>query len=116
MSGLKGAELGVLFVSAPRMRSLNLRWRGIDKETDVLSFPGEKKPLKPGLPFALGDIVVNPALAFKQAKEHGLSFKEELRWLLVHGLLHLIGYDHERSGYAEQKMRRKELEVLEKLS
>jgi len=98
------------------MRALNLRFRGIDKETDVLSFPGERKPLKPGLPFALGDIVINPSRALRQSKEHGLSFKEELRWLLVHGLLHLIGYDHERSRYAGQKMRRKERQLLEKLS
>ena len=68
------------------------------------------------MPIPLGDIVINLHQAKRQASEHGLTFTEELRWLLIHGLLHLIGYDHEKGGYDEKKMRRKEKELLSKIS
>lgn len=98
------------------MRALNLRYRGIDKETDVLSFPlYEPREIPKKGEYLLGDIVINPSKALRQSSEHGLAFKEEIRWLLVHGLLHLIGYDHERSKYAERKMRDKEREILKGL-
>lgn len=106
------------------MRSLNLSYRGIDRPTDVLSFgvtsPSEyrratrKSDLKSLIPYILGDIVINPSLAKAQAKEHGITFKEEIRWLIVHGLLHLIGYEHEKK-YEETRMRKKERELLERL-
>jgi len=103
---------------------LNSMYRGVDKTTDVLSFPQQERSAfsaPPYPPFSkvgteggvvLGDIVINPHQAKRQASEHGLSFREELRWLLVHGLLHLTGYDHERSKYSERKMRKKEKELL----
>lgn len=126
--GLKDAELSILLVDDSRMRRLNHKYRGIDRTTDVLSFPQmqdarckmqDKKnrvscivnhESLAGL--VLGDVVINLQAAKRQAPEHGLSFNEELRWLLVHGVLHLIGYDHERSKYAERKMRSKEKELL----
>lgn len=132
--GLEGAELSILLVNDRRMKALNSMYRGVDRTTDVLSFPQisgkwkvgseklnkRKKMIKPSvshflLPtshFILGDIVINLHQAKRQASKHGLSFREELRWLLVHGLLHLIGYDHERSKYSERKMREKERELL----
>lgn len=107
------------------MRRLNHKYRGIDRTTDVLSFPqqnsyelkNKRESLDSSLvarhlPLPLGDVVINLQAAKRQAPEHGLSFNEELRWLLVHGVLHLIGYDHERSKYAERKMRSKEKELL----
>lgn len=105
------------------MHALNLRYRGIDKTTDVLSFPqyggGElKKSLGNSLLVAhhsslpLGDIVISLEKARAQAKEHGLSFDEELARLLIHGLLHLFGYDHEKSAYQARKMRKMEGELL----
>ena len=122
------------------MKELNHKYRGIERTTDVLSFPqvspefgrlrrlaearvrsSEKKMFLPfnsklKTPnFILGDVVINLQAAKRQAPEHGLSFNEELRWLLVHGVLHLIGYDHERSRYAERKMRTKEKELLDYL-
>jgi len=121
--GLEGVELSILLINDSRMRALNRQYRGIDKTTDVLSFPqygAEAKDFRTSrLPnfqastLVLGDIVINLQAAKRQAPEHGLSFREELRWLLIHGILHLIGYDHERSKYAERKMRDKERELLE---
>lgn len=98
----------------------------MNKTTDVISFPQTSykvpkfqspKATAELLPHGseellLGDVVINLQAAQRQAAEHGLSFKEELRWLLVHGILHLIGYDHERSKYAEKKMRGKEKKLL----
>jgi rRNA maturation RNase YbeY len=123
--GLKDAELSLLLVDDSRMRRLNYKYRGIDRTTDVLSFPQmsysvKRKALSVKSYNAinaqrftlLGDVVINLQAVKRQAPEHGLSFNEELRWLLVHGVLHLIGYDHERSKYAERKMRSKEKELL----
>ena len=123
--GLKDAELSILLIDDSRMSGLNHKYRGIDRTTDVLSFPQmsysvKRKALSVKSYNAinaqrttlLGDVVINLQAVKRQAPEHGLSFNEELRWLLVHGILHLIGYDHERSKYAERKMRSKEKELL----
>jgi len=123
--GLKDAELSILFVNDRQMKELNHKYRGIDRTTDVLSFPQmsysvKRKALSVKSYDAinaqrttlLGDVVINLQAAKRQAPEHGLSFTGELRWLLIHGILHLIGYDHERSKYAERKMRTKERELL----
>ncbi|MEK7267358.1 MAG: rRNA maturation RNase YbeY, partial [Nitrospirota bacterium] len=103
--GLKDAELSILLVDDSRMRRLNYKYRGIDRTTDVLSFPQmsysvKRKALSVKSYNAinaqrttlLGDVVINLQAVKRQAPEHGLSFNEELRWLLVHGVLHLIGY------------------------
>jgi probable rRNA maturation factor len=105
----------VLVASPGRVRRLNLDYRGIDSTTDVLSFPMYDSPREfpPAADFLLGDIVINPVRAEAQARERGVSLDEELRRLLVHGLLHLLGYDHERNSYQRSKMRRKERELLE---
>ena len=128
--GLAGTELSILLVNDKKMRQLNFTYRGIDKTTDVLSFPqfsweagkrgsADAKDFQTSeLPnfqasaLVLGDVVINLQAAKRQAPEHGLSFMEEIRWLLVHGILHLIGYDHEKSKYAGRKMREKEKELL----
>ena len=108
------------------MKALNSLYRKKDKTTDVLSFPqysAEAQKRGSGevtfrlsdfqtSELILGDIVINLQAAKRQALEHGLLFQEELRWLLVHGILHLVGYDHERNKYSEKKMREKEKELL----
>lgn len=103
------------------MKRLNARYRGVDKSTDVLSFPlsddrlsmiGEKGS---GAPFPLGDIVICVPKAVLQAKEYGIPFHEETQRLLVHGLLHLAGYDHEVNAYQKRKMVKKERELLDAL-
>jgi rRNA maturation RNase YbeY len=119
-------EVSVLLVNDRRMRHLNLRYRGLDKTTDVLSFPqtafgpsarGSDGPceLRRGNlsgPFLFGDIVINLHQAQRDADAQRISLKREVSWLLVHGLLHLLGYDHEKGGSEERKMRRMEQRLL----
>jgi probable rRNA maturation factor len=78
----------IAFVSDKRIRELNRQFRGVDKATDVLSFPAEEK-------LNLGDIAVSVDTAALQAKENGLTLDGEIAQLILHGLLHLCGYDHE---------------------
>lgn len=95
--GAGGAEVGVLFVDAEAMRELNRAHRALDETTDVLAFPiDEGGPMLDGVPQMLGDVVVCPAVARQQAGEVGVEPAAELTELLVHGTLHLLGYDHER--------------------
>ena len=80
----------IAFVSDKRIRELNLQFRGVNKATDVLSFP-EDGPDK----LNLGDIAISTETAARQAKDNGLGFDNEIAQLILHGLLHLFGYDHE---------------------
>ena len=101
---LQGAELSVLMVDDAFMRPLNLQYRGQDKTTDVLSF-GQQEGLvdpagcAPGL--LLGDIVISVQTATRQAHERGTAVASELRVLLVHGVCHLLGHDHETDDEAD---------------
>jgi rRNA maturation RNase YbeY len=115
--GLQRAELSLLFASPALTRSLNRDYRGVDRTTDVLSFPIYSSPgeFPPEGGFLLGDIVINPQLAASQARELGHTLGAEIRRLLVHGLLHLMGHGHEGSDYQRRKMRRLERELLEGL-
>jgi probable rRNA maturation factor len=134
--GLQRSELSILFVNDRRMRILNRQFRGVDRTTDVLSFPQQepyrlqvtsyklknKKDLQLNSSLLtrhssliLGDIVVSLQRCKKQAREHGLTFDEELRRTAVHGLLHLAGYDHEKGIYQKSKMESKERELLKGL-
>lgn len=102
------------------MKILNRQYRGLDRTTDVLSFPQSADfsihdSRLTTHEFVLGDIVINLPRAKKQAIENGIAFYEELTRLLIHGLLHLIGYDHEDSKYAERKMQKKTKEILNQL-
>jgi len=94
------------------MKLLNTRYRKISKDTDVLSFPLIDRDLHHG-PVMLGDIVISVPRALKQAAEFGISFYDELLRLLVHGLLHLIGYDHEINACQKKKMEKKERELFD---
>lgn len=104
----------VALVSDARMRTLNRQYRGKDYATDVLSFPVMADPLDgikaPGNRH-LGDIVIARGIARRQARAAGYAGPEELRILALHGLLHLLGYDHERDNgqmaRLEQRLRRK---------
>lgn len=97
------------------MRDMNARFRGKDTVTDVLSFPMEDRALE-GKGIVLGDIVVCIPRVLKQSAEYGLTFHEELIRLLVHGLLHLAGYDHERGPHRRKKMEKKEKELFRALT
>ena len=106
-------EISILFMKDVDIRQLNKEFRNVDKATDVLSFPQNPDY---GLSFPgekiLGDIAISLDKAKIQAKEHGLSFKEEIILLLIHGILHLLGYDHEISEQEEIKMRNKTRELF----
>lgn len=97
----------IAFVSDKRIRGLNRQFRGMDKATDVLSFPADG----PG-ELNLGDIAISTETAATQAKENGLSFDDEIAQLILHGLLHLSGYDHETDN---GEMNRLELQLRKKL-
>ena len=102
----------IAVVSDARVRALNRTYRGIDGPTDVLSFPSADGPLAPLDPRAiLGDIVIARGVARRQAREGGHTEATELRVLALHGLLHLLGYDHEQDRGAmarvERRLRRK---------
>lgn len=106
-----GLEVSVLLVGDGRMRKLNREYRGKDKTTDVLSFP-QGGPCGAAL-CSLGDIVISVPQTIRQAGEYGATFYEELARLLIHGLLHLLGYDHEGNAYQARIMRKLETEILE---
>ncbi|MGO9379657.1 MAG: rRNA maturation RNase YbeY [Dissulfurispiraceae bacterium] len=109
------ASVSVLLVGDKRMRELNLQYRSVDRTTDVLSFSQlEGNSMSRGTA-ELGDIVISPGQAARQAADRGVSLEQELTLLLVHGLLHLIGYDHEKSPYQAMKMKKKEIELLDAL-
>jgi probable rRNA maturation factor len=106
-------EISILFIGDQRIRDLNNQFRDIDRPTDVLSFPqilaGE---LETSGALILGDVVISLETAQYQSEEHGLSFEEELTLLLIHGILHLLGYDHEISDQEEKRMRSKTRELF----
>jgi probable rRNA maturation factor len=111
---LHNAELSILFVNDTKMKKLNEQYRGIKSTTDVLSFPQtETQNLKLKTQnWILGDIVINLHKARRQADAYKLGFYDELKRLLVHGLLHLIHYNHETSSHQKRKMKAKERELL----
>lgn len=117
-------EIHMALTDDARIRVLNREYRRKDKATDVLSFPqfqpseisgrSTRKVDAPG-PY-LGDLVISTETTLKQAKEFGVTKREELARLVVHGVLHLCGYDHERVPAAEaQRMRRRERYIRSKL-
>jgi rRNA maturation RNase YbeY len=114
--GLHNAELSVLFVGDRAMRTLNRRYRGKDKTTDVLSFSLREGAFSQVQPEILGDIVIAVPTAARQAAEAGHTLGREIDVLLVHGLLHLLGYNHELSDDEERRMKRRELQLLKRMS
>lgn len=95
------SELSVLFTDDEAMRALNAEWRGMDKPTNVLSFPAfDLAPGDPPGPL-LGDIAVAFETLVREAELEGKPFDDHLRHLVVHGILHVLGYDHENDSEAE---------------
>ena len=106
------SELSVLFVDDSEIAEMNLSYRGKEGPTNVLSFPmheGDFGDINPGL---LGDIVISLETAMDEAKKAAISFEERLSQLLIHGILHLLGYDHERGLEDQDIMERKSIELL----
>ena len=109
--GRENGSATIAFVSDARIRELNRSFRGIDKATDVLSFPDSADGTQAG-PQNLGDIAVSVETAEAQAAENGLTFDQEISQLILHGLLHLCGYDHETDN---GEMNRLEVRLRRKL-
>jgi rRNA maturation RNase YbeY len=93
------------------MRELHGRWRGKEGTTDVWSFPAEQDAFERAEGLTLGDVVISVEQAARQAAEQGLGFENEVEQLILHGLLHLCGYDHERDegqmNALEMRLRRR---------
>ncbi len=117
-------SVGLTITDDEGIRELNREHRGLDRATDVLSFPMQQYdapekpsvqfPHPPGEPLPLGDVVVSYPRAEEQAHSYGHSLQRELAFLVVHGIMHLLGYDHEVAADAE-RMRAEEEVVLARL-
>ncbi len=113
-------QVSVTFTDDEGIRAVNRQYRGIDKATDVLSFPltdfeGGEEPPTDEPEISLGDVMISLERAEAQAQEFGHSFERETAFLTVHSMLHLLGYDHERSSEEDMEMRRKQREILESM-
>ena len=109
------AELGILFVGDAQIQDLNRRYLRRDKPTNVIAFPmqeGEFSGLHPGL---LGDLVVSVETARRQSRGFGLSERGMITLLLTHGILHLLGYEHEKSKKKAREMALKQRALLRKV-
>lgn len=101
-------EVAVLFTDDAAIAEINAEWRGKDKPTNVLSFPTpDDMPVPEGEPRLLGDIVLAHGVIAREAEEQGKTLRDHTAHLIVHGTLHLLGYDHEADDEAE------EMEALE---
>lgn len=111
--GAEGSELSVSIVGDRSIRRINREYLQKDRPTNVISFSLQEGEFGGVNPDALGDVVISADTAAREAIEAGISFEERLFFLLMHGILHLTGYDHERSGDAEAKrMEAKEQELF----
>ncbi len=112
-------EVTITFVNPSEIRKMNDEYRGVDSVTDVLSFPvytalEEIWEYPEELPLLIGDIVINPERALEQAEEFGQSQDDEIEYLAIHSLMHLLGYDHMMED-EKSIMRDHEKQVLRKI-
>lgn len=99
---LQNVELSLTLTDDEKIRQINRAWRNKDKPTDVLSFPMEETV---GYKYrVLGDVIISAPFAERQAEEIGYSYRDEVLRLMIHGILHLLGYDHEKSEEDERVM------------
>lgn len=102
------SRVRIVFVDESAGRKMNTRFRGKKRATDVLSFAA----IEPGF---LGELVLCRPVLKRQCKSHGLSFREETGYLVLHGLLHLLGFEHEKGGPAARRMFRLQDEIFGRL-
>jgi probable rRNA maturation factor len=111
--GAAGSELSLSIVGDRSIRSINRDYLGKDRPTNVISFSLREGEFGDLNPVALGDVVISADTAAREAEEGGITFHERFCFLLLHGILHLLGYDHERSGEKEAaRMEAKEQEIF----
>ncbi|MGH7783735.1 MAG: rRNA maturation RNase YbeY, partial [Candidatus Binatia bacterium] len=111
--GEKNTELSVALIGDREMQRLNAQYRGKDYPTDVLSFPVDASVAL--LPPLLGDVIISVDKATAQARERRRTLEDEMIELLIHGIVHLMGYDHERSAKDAKIMTRLEKKILGQL-
>lgn len=112
-SGCPDAELSVVIVDDAQIRVVNRDYLQRDKATNVISFAMQEGEGAGVAPLLLGDVVISAETAARDALDAGLPFASELYFLLMHGILHLLGYDHERCGAAEaERMEERERELF----
>lgn len=117
----KVTEVSLTFTDNEKIHALNKQYRNVDRPTDVLSFPlldatGEDNDfMPPELETMLGDIVISLEKAREQSEEFGHSFEREVAFLTVHSMLHLLGYDHEKSEADDADMRLRQRIIMNKL-
>ena len=107
-------ELSIALVDEAEIQRLNKTYRDKDAPTDVLSFESSDEMDRGDIPLILGDVVICPAIAAAQAQEYGQTFDEEMSLLTIHGVLHLLGYNHESDAEAEE-MERIERKLLSEI-
>jgi rRNA maturation RNase YbeY len=110
------SEISILFVNNKKIRKLNSDYRKIDKPTDVLSFSQQEGDFNQISKNLLGDVVISAEYAMAESVKLKISFEAELNALLIHGILHLFGYDHEKSEKERKVMEKKEREILAHIS
>ena len=115
---LNNAEVSITFTDNEHIHKINRDYRNVDRPTDVISFAlneGDEPEIEGGAPInVLGDIIISVEKAIEQAKDYGHSIEREVAFLTVHGMLHLLGYDHIEED-DRKEMRREEDFVMEKL-
>ena len=109
----RDAELSVVLVDDAEMQRLNAKYRRVDRPTDVLAFSMREGDGSDVHPHVLGDVVISLDTAARQAAARGVSVADEMRLLLTHGLLHLLGYDHERCPAEARRMFRKQRALMQ---
>lgn len=114
LEGSRVLTLSIVLLGSRKMKEINHRYRGKNYTTDVLSFPlSEKSKISEEL--YLGEIIICPEKAKAQSILYGVTLSEELQRLLVHGILHLLGYDHEGNAQEARRMKNLEKKILSKL-
>lgn len=113
-AGRAEAEVGITLADDDYLRALNKRYRGVDAPTDVLSFGFDEPAGGEAGPDLLGDVFISLPRAADQAREYGHGFRREVAFLAVHGLLHLLGYDHDQPGREEAMLAEAEAILAEK--
>jgi probable rRNA maturation factor len=110
--GCKNFQISILITDDQDIQEINKNYRNIDKPTNVLSFPmDDENMVIPGVKI-LGDLVISEDTAIKEAETAQISLDQRISQLLVHGILHLFGYDHEISDKEDEKMTKKSIELI----
>ncbi len=111
----KQGDISIIFVGTKKIRDLNKRYRKQDKVTDVLSFSHGLVDTKFKDIFELGEVIICLIRVKKDAQEFKSDFEKELKWVIIHGILHALGYDHEKSEKEAKRMKKKEEYYLKNL-